>query len=143
MLHRVVILTAILSGTLLAQNEAASLTGVVTDSSGAVVPRVAVRLVNSETGETYQASSNDSGNYDFPLLKPGSYALTAEMTGFQQVQQSGIVLETGVPARVDLKLEIGDMTEKVTVEAAAPLVQSETAAIGSRSSRIRPSPTCR
>ena len=56
--------------------------------------------------------------------------MTAELTGFKQVQQTGVVLETGVPTRVDLKLEVGALTDKVTVEAAAPLVQSETAAVG-------------
>jgi hypothetical protein len=100
MFHRAVVLFAILPGSLFAQNESASLTGTVADSSGAVVPRVAIRLVNAQTGEAYQASSNDSGNYDFPLLKAGNYTLTAEMPGFRQIQQTGIVLETGVPARV-------------------------------------------
>src|SRR5690242_17415584 len=77
---------------LFGQSQSASLTGAVTDSSGAAVPRVSLHLVNTETGETFQAGSNDSGNYDFPLLKPGRYNLTAELTGFKQVQQTGIVL---------------------------------------------------
>lgn len=131
MLSRVVAAAAILAGALLAQNESASLTGVVTDSSGAVVPGTAVRLVNGETGEAYQTSTNDSGNYSFPLLKPGSYSLTAERAGFRQFRQNGIVLQTGVPARVDLKLEVGDVGDRITVEASAPLVQSESAAVGS------------
>ncbi len=96
----------------------------VTDSSGAIVPRAAIRLVNTQTGETYQASSNESGNYDFPLLKEGSYTLIADMPGFRQIQQTGIVLVTGVPARVDVKLQVGAATDKITVEAVAPLVQS-------------------
>jgi hypothetical protein len=128
---RSVLLASALISSLLGQSQSASLTGVVTDSSGAAVPRAALRLVNTETGEAYQAGSNDSGNYDFPLLKPGRYNLTAELAGFKQVQQTGVILETGVPTRVDLKLEVGAITDKVTVEAVAPLVQSETASVGS------------
>ena len=57
------------------QSQSASLTGIVTDSSNAAVPRAALRLVNAETGEVYRAASNDGGNYDFPLLRPGHYNL--------------------------------------------------------------------
>jgi hypothetical protein len=114
-----------------AQNQSASLSGTITDASGAAAPHAALRLVNSDTGESYSAASNESGNYNFPLLKPGRYGLTAELAGFKQVQRTGIVLETGVPARVDLRLEVGAITDRVTVEAEAPLVQSDTAAVGS------------
>jgi hypothetical protein len=120
----------VLAGSLLAQSQSASLSGEITDSSGAAVPHAALRAVNMDTGEAFRAASNDSGNYDFPLLKPGRYTVTAELTGFKQVQETGIVLETGVPTRVNLRLEVGSMADKVTVEAAAPLVQSETAAVG-------------
>ena len=54
-----------------AQNESASLTGTITDSSGAAAVRAAVRLENSNTGESYQLASSDSGSFDFRLLKPG------------------------------------------------------------------------
>src|ERR1700722_3905203 len=127
MLHRLVVLTFVLACSAFGQS---SLDGSVTDSSGASVPRAAIRLVNSETGESYQAVSNDSGNYDFPLVKPGRYSLTAELTGFKALQQKDIILETGMPTRVDLKLEVGAITDKITVESTAPLVQSETAAVG-------------
>src|SRR5215472_3756511 len=130
MVRTMLVLNLVLAGSLLAQSQSASLSGEITDSSGAAVPHAAVRAVNMDTGEAFQASSNDSGNYDFPLLKPGRYTVTAELTGFKQVQETGIVLETGVPTRADLRLEVGSMADKVTVEAAAPLVQSETAAVG-------------
>ena len=129
--YRSALLASLLIAPLFGQSQSASLTGIITDSSGAAVPRASLRLVNRETGEVFQAASNDSGNYDFPLLKPGRYNLTAELTGFKQVQETGVVLETGVPTRVDLKLEVGAITDRVTVEASAPLVQSDTAAVGS------------
>src|SRR5579872_398421 len=127
MLHRLAILTVVFVCSAFGQS---SLDGSVTDASGAAVPRAALRLVNSETGESYQGVSNDSGNYDFPLVKPGRYSLTAELSGFKSSQQKDIILETGAPTRVDMKLEVGAITDKITVESTAPLVQSETAAVG-------------
>jgi hypothetical protein len=128
MLRRLVILAIVLACPMFGQS---SLNGSIADSSGAAVPLAALRLVNGETGETYQTVSNDNGNYDFPLVKPGRYSLTAELTGFKTSQEKDIILETGVPTRVDLKLEVGAITDKITVESTAPLVQSETAAVGS------------
>src|SRR5215471_1862420 len=92
------LLFAFVCGPVLAQNESASLTGTITDSSGAAAVRAAVRLENSNTGESYQLASSDSGSYDFQLLEPGRCSLTVELPGFKQFIQSGIVLETGVPA---------------------------------------------
>ncbi len=113
-----------------AQNESASLAGEVADSSGAAIAHAALRLANVDTGEAYETVSTDTGHYAFPLVKAGRYTLTAELAGFKQFQQTGIVMETGVPSRVDVRLEVGAMTEKVTVTAEAALVQSETSAVG-------------
>ena len=113
-----------------AQGQLAGLSGLATDHSGAVVPRVVVRIVNVETGEAYSGVTNESGNYTIPLVKPGRYTLTAELTGFKQYQQSGIVLETGVTDRVDIRLEVGGLTESVSVEASAPLLRTETSSVG-------------
>jgi hypothetical protein len=129
MLRRVLCIP-FLCGLVWAQNELASLTGTITDSSGAAAVRASVRLVNSNTGESYQVASSDSGSYDFQLLKPGRYTLTVEMAGFKQFVQTGITLETGVPARADIRLEVGALTEKVTVEATAALIQTESSAVG-------------
>ncbi|MBS1827127.1 MAG: TonB-dependent receptor [Acidobacteria bacterium] len=111
-----------------AQN--ATISGIVSDSSGAVVAEVAVHAVNTATGERTSAASSADGNYVLPLLKPGSYRVEAEKTGFKRYQATGIVLETGTPARLDIALEVGAVAESVTVEASAPLLQSETAAVG-------------
>ena len=111
-----------------AQN--ATISGIVSDSTGAVVAEVAVHAVNTATGERTSAASSADGNYVLPLLKPGSYRVEAEKTGFKRYQATGIVLETGTPARLDITLEVGAVAESVTVEASAPLLQSETAAVG-------------
>ncbi len=115
---------------LVAQGQLAVLIGTVTDGTGAVIPRATVRLANNDTGEAYSAASNDAGNYTFPLVKPGNYTLTAEMEGFKQYQQSGIVLITGAQARLDVRLEIGALTQSTTVEATVPLLESDTSAVG-------------
>jgi hypothetical protein len=129
--RRVAALACLLFACLLhAQNESASLAGEVADSSGAAIVHAALRLVNVDTGESYETISTDTGHYAFPIVKAGRYQLTASLTGFKQFQQSGIVMETGVPSRADIRMEVGAMTEKVTVTAEAALVQSETSAVG-------------
>ena len=112
------------------QGQSISLSGIVTDPSGSVVPHVKINLVNFETGETWRALSNGGGAYTISLVKPGRYDLTAEAPGFKQHHQTGIVLETGVPARADIRLEIGEVTMKVTVADTIPLLRTETAAVG-------------
>src|SRR5262249_43153227 len=106
---------------LFGQSQLATLTGTVTDPSGAATPNAEIRLVNTETGERYGAVANASGNYTLPLVKPGSYVLTCELSGFKQRRESGIVLETGQQARIDIQLEIGAVSESTTVQAEAPL----------------------
>lgn len=110
--------------------ESATLSGALTDPSGAVVASVSIKLVNSLTGESYTAVSNADGIYTIPLVKPGNYELTAEASGFKQFRQTGIVLETGVPARLDIQLELGGVTETVTVHESVPLLQSESSSVG-------------
>lgn len=80
------------------QSQSITLSGIVSDASGAVVPRVKIRLLNVETGEEWSVASNERGNYTVPLVKPGRYSLTGEAAGFKQYHQTGIVLVTGVPA---------------------------------------------
>jgi hypothetical protein len=110
--------------------QSATLSGAVTDPSGAVVAGGSIKLVNSLTGESYFSQSNNDGIYTILLVKPGGYELTAEAPGFKQFRQTGIVLETGVPARLDIKLELGGVTETVTVSESVPLLQSESSSVG-------------
>ncbi len=119
----------LLAQLLLAQGQLAVLNGTVTDSSGAVIPRAALRLTNADTGEARGAASNEAGNYAFLLVKPGNYALSAEVEGFKQYKQTGIVLETGMQARLDIRMEVGVVTQSTSVEAAMPQLQSDTSAV--------------
>ncbi|MCI0362775.1 MAG: TonB-dependent receptor, partial [Phycisphaerales bacterium] len=74
--------------------------------------------------------TNENGFYTIPLVKPGAYELTVTARGFKQYKQTGIQLETGTPARIDLTLEVGQVSEVVNVEATAPLLQTESSSVG-------------
>ena len=115
-----------------AQSQSATLSGTVTDGSGAVIPGVHVKISNIETGEALSGESNDSGTYVIPLIKPGRYNLTAEKQGFKQSQQAELVMETGAQVRIDVPLEVGALSERVLVEARAALLQSESSSVRAR-----------
>ncbi|MDX1980767.1 MAG: TonB-dependent receptor [Bryobacteraceae bacterium] len=104
--------------------------GLITDDTGAVVVGAKVIARNVATGVVNEAATNESGNYLFPVLIPGEYEVTAEMSGFKKVVQGGIVLETGLTRTVNLQLTVGAVTETIEVKATAPLLESETSSIG-------------
>ena len=113
-----------------AQMSTGTITGIVTDPTGAVIPGVAVEMVNSDTGVKLTATTNEAGEYTVPLLQPGRYRLVAQSVGFRTRAQDGLVIESGRVTRLDLKLELGEVAETVEVVGAAPLLESETATLG-------------
>jgi len=108
----------------------ARLTGTVTDNSGAVVPGARVVVRNVQTGQVATASTSAGGVYTVSFLPPGPYEVICEQPGFKRFQRSGIVLETGTTTTVDILLELGQITEVVSVTAAAPLLEAESGALG-------------
>ncbi|MBI1354645.1 MAG: hypothetical protein GC160_09885 [Acidobacteria bacterium] len=122
----------VLAGTnLLWGQQAATLSGLVTDSTAAVIPGAEISLVNPASGETYTASTGPAGVYTLTFVKPGNYDLTVESAGFKQFVRRGIELDTAAVARVDVVLELGDVTEVITVEADVPLLKTENSSVGS------------
>src|SRR2546425_10309541 len=115
--RHVVLLFALLGGTVFAQTTA-SLSGTVADDSGAVVPLVRVTVTNIDTGVTRSAESSEGGLYQFPLLQPGTYNLAAQKEGFKQVTREGIRLEVNQAARIDFTMPVGAVSETVEVKAA-------------------------
>jgi len=115
---------------LAAQGFRATIVGRVTDDSGAVMPGTTVTVTNTGTNESRAVVVGADGEYLIPQLAPGEYTLTAEHAGFNTAVQSGIVLETNQQARFDISLKVGAVTEQVEVSASAPLVTSESAALG-------------
>src|SRR6266498_2919602 len=110
--------------------QTAQITGRVTDSSGGVIQGVAIKVTHIDTGIQRDAGSNEDGYFTVPLLQPGNYRITAEMAGFKTVSRTGIQLNVDQVARIDLVLEVGEVTERIEVSATAPLLDSETSAVG-------------
>ncbi len=106
------------------------LLGVVTDDSGAVIPGAAVTLTNQATGVSTSAETNEGGSYVFPYVAPGEYSVKVEFDGFKTATLTGVTLETGYTRTANVVLEVGQLTEVVTVEASTPLLESATSSVG-------------
>lgn len=113
----------------MAQSNTAVVRGVVTDPAGANVTGAQVSLANTQTGVVYSATSNDSGLYLIPDVPAGQYKLTAEHPGFRRTIRENVVLSTGATVALDVKLDLGEVSQSVTVDEGAPLVQSATSGI--------------
>ncbi|MEK7409011.1 MAG: TonB-dependent receptor [Acidobacteriota bacterium] len=103
--------------------------GLVTDSSGAVVPDVQVRVRNIGTNIERQTATDITGNYEVTQLIPGRYDVTAQKSGFKKVVVSNILLETSMTVRTDVRMEIGEVATSVNVEAVAPVINTESAEV--------------
>jgi len=131
--HQVLLAILVLClGTTLAvaQTITATVTGTVTDPSGAVVPNVAVKVTNVATNLEYTAESNSSGVYNLLFLPAGSYRLNASATGFKQSVLGPFTLEVGQSARVDLKLEVGEIAQSIEITSVAPILRTESSETG-------------
>ncbi|HEY7393000.1 MAG TPA: carboxypeptidase-like regulatory domain-containing protein, partial [Bryobacteraceae bacterium] len=106
------------------------ISGRVSDSSGSGVPGAALTLVNTSTNATRQGVSGDDGFYDFPSVPPGVYSLKTEHSGFKSATTTNVEVQVQQSVRLDFTLEVGQVTESVQVEAAADLLQSENATVG-------------
>ena len=113
-----------------AQEVRANLSGIVSDSTGAAVPGATVVLTNMERNVATTSETNESGNYVFPFVVPGTYRLDVEHTGFKKYSRPNITLQAQDKARADIILELGDVSQSVTVEADVSLLQTETASRG-------------
>jgi hypothetical protein len=125
--------TVLLATTSLAgwgQGITGSINGVVTDSSGAVVPGATITATNANTGVAAKTSSDGTGRYAFQSLAPGSYTLSAVQSGFSAVVLSGISLDVYQQATVNIVMRVGSATETVTVQEATPQVEPTNASLG-------------
>src|SRR5437868_1485417 len=114
---------------LIAQIQNARIEGTVQDSSGAVIPGAKLLLVNIRTQAKMEAEADSAGFYFFPSVLPSFYTLIAEASGFRKETVTDIEVTVGVTIRQDLKLEVGTVTDTVTVEATAVRVQTGDATI--------------
>jgi hypothetical protein len=102
-----------------------TITGTVADPAGAVIPGASIEAKNSETGALYHVASTSTGNYTLGDLVSGVYELSVSVPGFKKFVRSGITVLAAQILRVDIVLEVGDITETVTVSADAPLLRTE------------------
>jgi len=111
--------------------ENATITGQVTDPSGAAVPGAAITVVRASTGEVRTTQSSEAGFFEVSGLAVGSYNLKAVASGFKTFTRIGIVLDTAATVRANVPLEVGAATQTVTVQANALQVQTDTSMISS------------
>jgi hypothetical protein len=113
-----------------AQTSTAAISGVVSDSSGAVIPGARVTAINEATGVSLSQLTTGNGVYSFPGLPVGTYTVSVEMTGFKITKQSGNVLDVESPLTINLTLQLGNAAETVTVVASNETLQTSNAEMG-------------
>ena len=121
----------VFSVTLVGQTVSTEILGLVTDPTGAVIPGVTVTAKRVATGDVRTTTTNETGNYIFPLFAIGEYEVTCTAAGFKTEVVRGIILQLQQKARIDFQLKVGDQVETVEVPATATLLRTEDATLGS------------
>ncbi len=127
---RMFLLLSVMCGLAAAQTFEAQITGVVRDSTGAVIPNVQLTATNISTGVVFSSRSNEQGIYRFLALRPSQYTVKASMTGFKAFEQGPITLQVNDVVNLDVSLELGNASEKVLVTASPEALQTQTASVG-------------
>ena len=119
-----------MTGSLSAQTPTGSVSGTVSDSTGALVAGATVRIVNNSTHETHSTTTGASGAYIFPIVPAGEYSLEAESPGFKLDKRTGVTLDVNQNARVDFTLQVGTLREVVEVNSDTPMVDTMDVQLG-------------
>ncbi len=125
----IVMLALVVCSSALAQETRATLLGRVIDATGGVLPGVSIIVTNTDTNVSNHLVTNDEGLYRVPFLMPGPYQVTAELSGFKTYVRKGITLSINTEAVVDVKMEVGEMSQSVTVTAEEPLLNTTSATV--------------
>ena len=110
--------------------EVASLQGTVKDQSGSVVVGIGIKVTQVETNFARTGTTDDEGRYNFPNLPVGKYTIRAEMSGFKTTEVTGITLQVGQKASIDLVMQIGEISEQVNVSSETPALQTTSGTVG-------------
>ena len=113
-----------------AQETRGTFSGTVTDPTGATVQGAAITVANVNTNAVFQVTTNSTGYYEVPLLQAGSYQMTVVAGGFKKLVRSGLELGLGEQQKIDLVLEVGNVSESVTVTAESPVIDTSTTSSG-------------
>jgi hypothetical protein len=124
------VLIGLTASTLSAQSYYGVVRGIVADPNGGVVAATKVTLINEGTSEQRATNTNASGEYNFNEVVPATYSIVCESPGFKRFERKGLVVATQAQITVDVKLEVGQVTESVQVTEAAPLVEASNASQG-------------
>ncbi len=114
-----------------AQVSGATLSGLITDSSGAEIPNANISIKNVGTGEVREVPTNGNGFYSAPNLLPGKYEVTISAQGFNKVVQKGVVLTVGAQQALNVGLDVGKVNQIVEVSAAPPEIQTSSSTVSS------------
>src|SRR5438128_2476197 len=120
----------VMAAAALAQTATSRITGTVGDASGALVPGAMVTAKNEDTGVTYTQMTTEAGLYGFPSLPVGPYTITVALPGFKTANKTGNILEVNTPLVINVSLEVGGITETVSVAAETEALQTTNATIG-------------
>jgi hypothetical protein len=124
------LICGVLAVSALGQLDRGAITGSVKDATGAVLPGANVTVENQNTGVKTEAITNDIGNYSFPNLPIGRYSLTYAMPGFKTLERTGITVGVAQNVRVDVVLDLGEVSDLVTVAANAELLNRDSSLVG-------------
>jgi hypothetical protein len=115
---------------ILAQSDTSSISGTVTDTSGALVPNAQITIHNNATLADRTIASNENGAFTLTNLAPGDYSVRVTKTGFQTTTLSDVHLDPSIGRRIDIAMKVGDTSVTITVEAGVNTVQTESGAVG-------------
>ena len=130
-IKRLVVAALLFPSAFLLASPVGSISGIVKDPSGALIPSVKLTLTNTDTNARLGAVTNTSGEFQFLQLPPANYSLTAENPGFKRATVSSILVQVDQVTHVEVALEVGNVSESVMVEAVAPLLESDKSTISS------------
>jgi hypothetical protein len=123
-------LALLASSAVVGQQDTATMTGEVRDTSGALIPKAAITVTNTSTNLSFKGESNDSGLYTIVSLRPGLYSVSVERDGFKRLVHPAITLQVNQVVRLDFTLEIGELSATVEVTTATQLIESQTSSRG-------------
>ncbi len=127
---RYALFTLVCTCALFAQRDLATITGTVTDSSGAIVPSAKVVITEQGTNQSYEITTNAAGEFTRPALKPSTYDITVTAPGFKKAEQRNVILNPGERTGVNITLTIGDIGQTVEIISTSLRLQTESTQVG-------------
>lgn len=122
---KLVLLSSLFAAAAIGQTALGTITGIVLDPAGAVIPNATIEARNSGSGQVYRAVSSETGNYTIAQLQVGAYEIDVTVQGFKKYTRQGLNLSAAQTMRIDIPLEVGSNAESVTVTAEATLLKTE------------------